>query len=78
MRRFGQDRTLRAPHCRATGVRIGDFFTVLVILLAIILAVGSGNPLVPLLLGGFGVIVWLVAIGLKRILADNSLRGSGR
>ena len=49
-----------------------------VTLLAIILAVSSGNPLAPLLRGGLGVIVWLVTIGLKRILADSSLRGSGR
>jgi hypothetical protein len=57
---------------------IGWGLAVLVILLAIILAVSSGNPLLPLLLGGLGVIVWLVTIGLKRILADSSLRGSGR
>ncbi len=48
---------------------IGWGLAVLVILLAIILAVSSGNPLAPLLLGGLGVIVWLVS---------SSLRGLGR
>jgi FtsH-binding integral membrane protein len=57
---------------------IGWGLAVLVILLAITVAVSSGNPLLPLLLGSLGVIVWLVAIGLKRILVDGSLRGRGR
>lgn len=42
---------------------------VLVIAQAIILSVTSGNPLIPVLLGGVGVIVWLIAIGFKYILA---------
>jgi FtsH-binding integral membrane protein len=57
---------------------IGWGLAVLVILLAITVAVSSGNPLLPLLLSSLGVIVWLVAIGLKRILVDGSLRGRGR
>ena len=48
---------------------IGWALAVLVIAQAIILSVTSGTPLIPLLLGGIGVIVWLIAIGLKKILA---------
>ncbi len=48
---------------------IGWALAVLVIAQAIILSVASGNPLIPLLLGGIGVTVWLIAIGLKKILA---------
>jgi FtsH-binding integral membrane protein len=57
---------------------IGWGLAILVIGLAIIVAVSSGNPLVPLLLGGVGVVVWLIATGLKRILADRSLQDPGR
>jgi FtsH-binding integral membrane protein len=57
---------------------IGWGLAVLVILLAITVAVSSGNPLLPLLLSSLGVIVWLVAIGLKRILVDGLLRGRRR
>jgi hypothetical protein len=48
---------------------IGGGLAVLVIAQAIILSVTFGNPLVPVLLGGVGVIVWLIAIGFKYILA---------
>ena len=48
---------------------IGWTLAVLVIAQATILSVTSGNPLIPLLLGGIGVTVWLIAIGLKKILA---------
>ena len=48
---------------------IGWALAVLVIAQAIILSVTSGNPLIPLLVGGIGVTVWLIAIGLKKILA---------
>ena len=44
---------------------------VLAIVQAIILSVTVGNPLVPLLLGGVGVIVWLIAIGFKFIFAPS-------
>jgi hypothetical protein len=48
---------------------IGWALAVLVIAQAIILSVTSGNPLIPLLVGGIGVTVSLIAIGLKKILA---------
>ena len=48
---------------------IGWALAVLVIAQAIILSVTSGNPLIPLLVGGIGVTVWLIAITLKKILA---------
>src|ERR1035438_907437 len=41
---------------------------------AIILVVITGNPLVPLFLGAVGLIVWVIAIGLKYILAGRQLR----
>ncbi|MGB8575924.1 MAG: hypothetical protein WCD56_05065 [Pseudolabrys sp.] len=50
---------------------IGWGVAVLAIVQAIILSVTVGNPLVPLLLGGVGVIVWLIAIGFKFILAPS-------
>ena len=53
---------------------IGWGLSVFVILLAIIMVVSSGNPLVPILLGSIGVIIWLITIGLK----SSSLRGPGR
>ena len=49
---------------------IGWGLAVVVIAQAIILSVTSGNPFVPMLLGGIGVIVWLIAIGLKKILVE--------
>ncbi len=49
---------------------IGWGLAVVVIAQAIILSVTSGNPFVPLLLGGIGVIVWGIAIGLKKILVE--------
>jgi len=48
---------------------IGWSLAIFVIAQAIILSVTSGNPLIPLLLGGIGLIVWLIAIRLKKILA---------
>ena len=51
---------------------IGWGLAVLVILLAIILAVSTGSPFLPLLLSVLGIVVWLVAIGLKHLLADSS------
>ena len=53
---------------------IGWVLAVLVIAQAIILSVTTGNPLVPVLLGGIGVIVWLIAIGFKYILAGKNYR----
>jgi hypothetical protein len=47
---------------------VGWGLAVLVIALAIILSVISGNPLVPVVLGGIGVIVWVIASELKYIL----------
>jgi hypothetical protein len=57
---------------------VGWVFAVLVIVQAIILSVTFGNPLVPLLLGGVGVIVWLIAIGFKFILAPEQVYSTGR
>jgi len=48
---------------------IGWGLAVLVIAQAIILSFTTGNPLVPVLLGCVGVIVWLIGIGFKYILA---------
>jgi hypothetical protein len=53
---------------------IGWVLAVLVLAQAIILSVTTGNPLVPVLLGGIGVIVWLIAIGFKYILAGQNYR----
>jgi hypothetical protein len=53
---------------------IGWVLAVLVIAQAIILSVTTDNPLVPVLLGGIGVFVWLIAIGFKYILAGNNCR----
>ena len=52
---------------------IGWVLAVLVIAQAIILSVTTGNPLVPVLLGGIGVIIWLIAIGFKYILAGKKV-----
>lgn len=49
---------------------IGWGLAVLVIMQAIILSITSGNALVPLLIGGVGAIVWLIAVGFKCILAE--------
>jgi Phosphatidylethanolamine-binding protein len=57
---------------------VGWAVAVVVIAQAIILSVTSGNPLVPLLLGGVGVIVWLIAIGLKFILEPERVYSTGR
>ena len=46
---------------------IGWGVAILLIAQAIILAVTSGNVLLPILLGAVGVIVWLVVIGFKYI-----------
>lgn len=43
------------------------------IIQAIILAAVTGGPVVSLLFGGAGVIVWLIAIGLKYILSPHPL-----
>jgi hypothetical protein len=48
---------------------IGWGLAVLVIAQAIILSLTTGGPVVPLLLCGAGVILWLVGIGLKHLLA---------
>ena len=45
---------------------IGWALAIFVITQAIILSVTSGNPLIPLLLGGIGVTVLLIAIRLKK------------
>ena len=54
---------------------IGCGIAVLVLAQAIFMA-ASGNPLLPVLLGGVGVIVWLIGRGLKRILAGPSDGGT--
>lgn len=46
---------------------IASIFAVLVLLQAIVFALVLGNPFVPLLLGAFGVVVWLVALGFKTV-----------
>jgi FtsH-binding integral membrane protein len=48
---------------------IGWGVAILVIAQAIVLSITSGNPLVALLLGGVGVVVWLIAVGFRYILA---------
>ena len=48
---------------------IGWGLAVLVLAQAIILSVTTGNPLVPVVLGGAGVIFWLIAIAFKFVLA---------
>jgi hypothetical protein len=48
---------------------IGWALAVVVLAQAIILSVAYGSPLIPVLLGVVGVIVWVIAIGLKYILA---------
>ena len=48
---------------------IGWGLAVLVIAQAIILSVTTGNPLIPIILGVIGVIVWSIGIGLKYVLA---------
>ena len=57
---------------------LGWGLSVFVILLAIVVAVSSGHPLVPILLGGVGVIIWLITIGLKSALLGSSSRGPSR
>ena len=52
---------------------IGWGLAVLVIAQAIILSVATGNPLIPVLLGVAGVIVWLIAIGVKYVLVGRQL-----
>jgi FtsH-binding integral membrane protein len=52
---------------------IGWGIAVVVIAQAIILSVTTGNPLIPVLLGVVGVIVWLIAIGFKYILVGRKL-----
>jgi len=53
---------------------IGWGIAVLVIAQAIILSLAFGNPLIPMLLGTVGVIVWLIALGFKYILAGPTAR----
>ena len=48
---------------------IGWGLAVLLIAIATILAI-TLNPLVPLVLGGIGLIVWVIAIELKYILTE--------
>ena len=48
---------------------IGWGLAVLLIGIAIILSI-TLNPLVPLILGGIGLIVWVIAIELKYILTE--------
>jgi hypothetical protein len=52
---------------------IGWGLAVLVLVQAIILSVTTGSPLVPVVLGVVGVIFWVIAIGLKYILAGRQL-----
>ena len=48
---------------------IGWGLAVIVLAQAIILSFTSGGPLIPIVLGVVGVIVWLIAIGFRYILA---------
>jgi hypothetical protein len=48
---------------------IGWALAVLVIAQAIILSLTTGGPAVALLIGGGGVVVWLIGLGLYSVLA---------
>jgi hypothetical protein len=50
---------------------IGWVLAILVIAQATILSVTSGNPLVPVLLGGVGLIIWLITSKFRPSLADD-------
>ena len=52
---------------------IGWLLAVIVLAQAIILSVTTGSPLIPVVLGGVGIIFWLAAIGLKYVLAGRRL-----
>ncbi len=52
---------------------IGWILAVLVLAQAIILSVTTGSPLIPVVLGGMGVIFWLIAVALKYVLAGRQL-----
>lgn len=52
---------------------IGWGLAVVVLVQAIILSVTTGSPLIPVILGVAGVIFWLLAIGLKYVLAGRQL-----
>ena len=54
---------------------IGCGVAVLVLAQAIFMA-ASGNPVVPVFLGGVGVIVWLIGRGLRNILSGPSGDGA--
>jgi hypothetical protein len=65
---------------RALGRFLGNVFywigwglAALVLVQAIILSVTTGSPLIPVILGVVGVIFWLLAIGLKYVLAGRQL-----
>jgi hypothetical protein len=52
---------------------IGWALAVVVLAQAIILSVTTGNPLIPVVLGGVGVIFWLIAIAFKYALTGRKL-----
>ncbi len=52
---------------------IGWGVAVVVLVQAIILSVTTGNPLIPVMLGVIGVVVWLVAVAIKYVVAGRQL-----
>jgi hypothetical protein len=52
---------------------IGWVLAVVVLAQAIILSVTTGNPLIPVVLGGAGVAFWLIAVAFKYALAGRKL-----
>ena len=48
---------------------LGWGLAVIVLAQAIILSFTTGGPLIPILLGVIGVVLWLIAIGFRYILA---------
>lgn len=49
---------------------IGWVVAILVIAQAIILAIATGGPIVPLILGGAGLLVWLTGVAIRYVLTD--------
>ena len=52
---------------------IGWCLAVIVLGQAIILSVTTGGPIIPVVLGGVGVIFWLIALAFKYVLAGRQL-----
>ena len=53
---------------------IGWGLAVIVLVQAIILSIATGSPLIPVLLGVVGVILWLIGIGFRSLLAGRQFR----